>query len=100
MGTAHLSSSTGALVAAVLLLGGCEPTCAETCKAVLACDLGTDRVSRQECEVSCTRQEAQYESWEDDDKLDLLADHKRCVVDATCDELAGGACYDEVLFPF
>ncbi|MBN2798911.1 MAG: hypothetical protein JXX28_07155 [Deltaproteobacteria bacterium] len=83
-----------------LLLAGCEPTCETVCTDVLACDLDSDRVSHEECETSCVRQQQLYEDWEDDAKRELFAEHKTCLHQASCEEIAAGQCYDETLFLF
>lgn len=87
-------------VLALLFFLGCEPTCEGVCRDVLACDLDSDRVSHEECEATCIRQQELYEDWEDEDKADRFAAHKSCLSDATCDEIAAGVCYDEALFLF
>jgi len=88
-----------ALVLAVALLG-CAPRCERTCKKLLKCDgLDSDRVALAECETSCLNQLAMFEDWKDEDKLeDAFADHRRCIVQSTCDEIADGVCYDPLLF--
>lgn len=88
------------LVLGSLLLAGCDTSCTTACRAVLECDLDSDRVSTEECVESCQRQESLYELWEDDTKADAFAEHRSCLADSTCDELADGACYDPELFIF
>ncbi len=82
----------------------CNWPCRAVCRKVLfECgDLGSERVALDECEVSCLRQEALYEEWENEEKQDLFDDHKRCVARSSCEEIADGECYDgyEELFVF
>ena len=89
----------------VLLLGvaACDPPCQRTCRKVLECgNLQTDRLALEACEQDCERQEQLYDDWEDEAKQDLFKDHKRCLLDATCDEIADGECFVgyEELFVF
>ncbi len=97
---AHLIA-IGALVA---VAGGCAPSCERTCRQLLDCDVALDAqtVALDQCEEQCVRTDALYESWEEDGDTKRVAfdDHRRCIVDATCDELADGACYEEALFPY
>jgi hypothetical protein len=90
--------------AAVLLLGSvsCTPPCGQLCRKVLDCDLNTERVAQAECELACGQQEALYAAWGDQELQQLYADHRRCVVGSTCEELQEGSCYEgyEPLFVF
>ena len=88
------------VLAAVIAGSGCAPSCEHTCRKVLACDLGTERIAQQECVDSCEAQDALYQSWDDEEKIDAFDDHRRCLVQSSCDEIADGACYDEDLFVF
>lgn len=88
-------------VAAVVVssfVAGCEPTCAQSCRKVIACDLESERVVQDECEASCVFQERDYERWEDEVKQDALSDHKRCLARESCDDIAAGVCYDPEIF--
>jgi hypothetical protein len=78
---------------------GCAPSCDRVCHKVRDCDL-RPRLSQVECEESCLRQGALYDEWEDDDKREDFAAHRRCIVHATCEELDEGECYDEDIFVF
>lgn len=91
-----------ALLLSVVPLYGCTPPCGNVCRKVLDCGLDSERVSQQECETSCTQQSALYASWSDDALQDLYADHRRCLMRSSCEEIASGACYDgyEALFVF
>lgn len=94
-------SGSALLLVALVALGGCRPTCKEACRALLECDEVTSpRVSLDECEDSCQREEALYESWEDTERLHAFHDELECIVDSTCGEVAAGACYDEDLYRF
>jgi hypothetical protein len=92
------------LAMTVALAEACAPPCRQVCRKVLfECgDLGSERVALDECEVSCLRQEALYQEWEDERKEELFDDHRRCIARSSCDELAEGVCYDgyEELFVF
>jgi len=90
---------SGSALALLLLAPACRPSCEEVCEKLLACEeVESPRVSETECEDSCTREEALYETWEDERLLDALYDEMECIADSTCAEVAGGACYDEALF--
>ena len=81
------------------LLTACEPTCQRTCKKLVTCDeVESPRVAIEECEASCNLQEALYEEWDDTQLRDAFDDYKQCVTSSSCDELAGGTCYDEDLW--
>ena len=99
-----MSLLRSALVPASLLLlslsGGCTPRCQESCAKVLDCDLGSTRVARDECVLSCQLQQTLYQDWEDKSKIKAFRKHKRCIRSSTCEEIAEGACYDETLFLF
>lgn len=86
---------------AVLLLAGagCVPSCDRVCHKVRDCDL-RPRLSQVECEESCLREAALYQDWEDDAKIEAFAAHRRCIVQATCEELDDGECYDDDIFVF
>jgi hypothetical protein len=87
----------------LLVLAACPPPCRQVCRKVLFdCDLDTERVALDECEDSCERQESLYRAWDNEALLDLELDHRRCVMQTSCDELAVGGCYEgyEELFPF
>jgi len=86
------------LVAVALL--GCSPRCERTCKKLLKCEgLDSDRVALDECELSCRNQLSLFEGWKDEDKLeDAFAEHRRCLIRSTCEEIADGECYDPLLF--
>ncbi len=88
-------------LALLAALSGCEPSCERTCAKLLDCDgVETPRVGQEDCELQCARQEELYDSWDDTQLQDAFADHKRCVLDETCDAIADGACYDEDLFSY
>jgi len=92
-------------VALVGLLGlaACNPRCERTCRKLLDCgNLQSDRLAVEACEQDCLRQEDLYAEWGDDDKAELFKEHKRCLMQATCDEIADGECFVgyEELFVF
>jgi hypothetical protein len=74
------------------------PSCEMVCRHLRSCDLDP-RLTQDECELACDAQAATYEDL-DDDRVEALKDHRRCVSAATCDELADGACYDPSIFPY
>ena len=79
---------------------GCTPRCQESCVKVLDCGLESTRVARDECVRSCQLVQDLYSRWEDEAKEEAFKEHKRCVREATCEELADGVCFDEDLFVF
>lgn len=93
------SAAVGALV--LLFVGGCVPTCKEVCNKALSCELDSPRTPLDACIEDCERQRSLYKDWwEDEEKVDLFVEHRRCVMQSSCDELAEGVCYDEELFIF
>ncbi len=87
-----------ALVAA--LVQGCTPRCQEVCTKVLDCGLESTRVARDACIRSCQLEEDLYASWDDQEKIRAFRAHKRCIRSESCEAIAEGACYDELLFVF
>jgi hypothetical protein len=84
-------------------LAGCAPTCEQSCKKLIDCALAeSPRTALEECQEQCEAQQALYDSWTDDpeEKSDRLQEQRRCVKDATCEEIADGVCYDEALSSF
>ena len=80
---------------------GCHPTCKEVCNQLLDCDeVESFRVSEAECRAACLREEELYTDWQDLDALEIHYDQRSCIVDASCEEIADGACYDEELYLF
>ena len=77
---------------------GCPATCAQTCEKALSCDLDSERVSQIECVDMCQRQDALYEMWEDEEKQQAFLEHRRCILQSTCEDIADGSCYDDLLF--
>jgi hypothetical protein len=93
-------SALAAALLALVALAACEPSCKATCRKVVRCDLDSTRISLEECEASCVFQERLYDDSEDERRRDLLVDHKQCLRRSSCDEIAGGACYEPDLFTF
>jgi hypothetical protein len=88
---------------ATLPLAACPPTCKQACrKTLFDCELDTERVSLDECEIECERQEYLYRQWEDTELQQLFDDHRRCIGRSSCEEIADGVCYEgfEALFVF
>lgn len=84
---------------AFVALAACDPPCERVCHKVRDCDV-SPRLSQTECEEACTRQDALYEVWEDDVKIEAFKAHKRCIVQASCDEILADDCYDAEIYPF
>lgn len=94
-------SALPALLIALLLAGGCTPTCDQTCKKLMRCEgLATDGLDANRCEESCAEAVALYEDWEDVQLQDALDEEKRCIDAETCEAIADGACYDERLYAY
>lgn len=62
------------------------------------CGIETTRLAKDECVLSCRLEEGLYDAWEDDEKVKAFKEHKRCIRSSTCEEIADGSCYDELLF--
>lgn len=85
----------------LLALTGCTPSCDQVCDRLTACEqLEPAGTYSAQCDISCRTQESLYESWDDTQLQAALDAHRVCVMDATCEELADGACYDEELFVY
>ena len=83
------------------LLAGCTPTCEQVCDHVVECgNPGTERMSSEECTDACNRQDQLYQTWTDVNLRHSFEDAKRCLDEATCDDLADGACYDPEVWPY
>ena len=81
------------------LLAGCEVSCENTCEKLISCDgLETPVTSEQDCESACETQEILYDSWDDLQKRQALADYKTCVSEETCSSIGEGVCYDELIY--
>ncbi len=90
-----------ALTTLALAGAGCAPTCETTCRKVLSCGLDSPRTSQDACVEDCNRQRTLYKDWWGDlQKLDAFNEHRQCLMQMSCDEIADGACYDEELFIF
>ncbi len=79
---------------------GCTVTCTDACEKLLSCEVGNGLVVLDECEDSCQRQEVMYEMWEDEAQEEAFAEHQRCIVSSSCDELDAGTCYTEEMYIF
>ncbi|MCB9670099.1 MAG: hypothetical protein H6734_11550 [Alphaproteobacteria bacterium] len=97
MGTV-LRSSAILVVLAALGAQACTPRCQEVCTKVLDCGIESTRVSHDECILSCQLEENLFDVWEDKEKAAAFKAHKRCIRSSTCEEIAEGTCYDELLF--
>lgn len=89
------------MIAALLLLLACTPTCEQVCRKVLDCGyLGTERMSLRECEESCLAQEKLYDQWNDQSLEDGFNDSLECYQEQSCEALAQGACYDAEIWSY
>lgn len=90
-----------ALAAAALLMSGCAPTCARTCRKLLDCELSTPGWGQQDCESACLEQENLYQTtWSDPELDEGWSELKTCIADEECGALEDGACYDERFYIF
>jgi len=93
-------SSVALLAALIALSTACKPSCEQVCTKVVDCG-GTPQLTVDSCKLQCDAQDALIHSdWEDTGLEDRFVAHKRCVSQATCDELDAGVCYDSELFGF
>ena len=80
---------------------GCTPSCKQVCEKLVTCeDDGTERMPEAECTETCQDQQALYDDWTDVDKRDAFDAELTCLYDASCDDIAGGSCYDERVWSF
>ncbi|TNE87937.1 MAG: hypothetical protein EP330_16735 [Deltaproteobacteria bacterium] len=92
---------SSALIAVLAVLAtACAPSCDRTCRKLSKCAEDGSTITRVECEEQCGDLLQKHDEEEDDASKELFAAHRRCVVSATCDEIADGECYDETLFAF
>ena len=89
----------GTLLCASLLASACAPNCERVCNKARRCDLAP-RLSQAECVESCDRQRLYYDIQDDKARLEAFAAHRRCIANASCEEIQDGVCYDEQIFPF
>ena len=85
----------------------CTPTCEQVCSKLHSCDeLNLDNRPETECKVECQFQQGVYEARNEDEdephpeKLEAFEDYKRCIDEASCDDLVAGECYDPELYAF
>lgn len=62
--------------------------------------LDAARMTARECEESCLTQHDLLESWTDAELQRQFDEELRCLGSATCEEIAGGACYQDDLWAF
>ena len=97
---AHLVGAL-AVFAASLSLGGCTPSCDQTCRRLFNCEaLEVYGMTGDTCTEDCLYQEAVYDDWDDVALREAYKESRRCVADATCEDLAAGVCFDETLYPY
>lgn len=96
-----MSQRVWAAVAALasLPLLACAPDCDTLCGKLERCGLDAD-VSQLECRTTCERQITQLDDDTDDAVADAFRDHRACLGNHSCDEIAAGVCYDPLLFPY
>lgn len=84
------------------LATACAGDCESACRRVDTCAvaLGAPGYTLAECQQQCGRQDELYQRWEDEEKQAAFQAHLTCVTGATCDELADGLCYDDLIFGF
>ena len=63
-------------------------------------DLNTERMTPYECQASCDQQTALLAAWTDGQKRDAFDAELRCLDSSTCDDIAGGVCYDQDVWSF
>ena len=88
------------MVVLILSLLGCTPTCEQVCEKLTTCDELDSISSEIDCQSACTAQELLYEDWEDEEKRNAFDELKVCIGENTCDEIADGLCYNEVIYMF
>ena len=94
-----LRSLSRAALLLSLFAAGCTPTCESVCKKMRKCDV-SPRLAQTECEEACIRQADFYQSEADRDRFEDYQAHKRCLKQATCEEIHDGECYDEDIYVF
>jgi hypothetical protein len=89
------------LVLASGALAGCSTTCTQACRQLVSdCDLA-GAMSQTECEETCENQRDLYHhEWHDEIKQDAFDAQLQCIQTSTCDEIAGGGCYDPEVWSF
>lgn len=93
-------SSVALLAALIALSTACKPSCDQVCTKVVECG-GTPQLTVDACKLQCDAQDTLIHSdWQDAALEERFNAHKRCVLQATCDDLDAGVCYDEDLFGF
>ncbi len=81
------------LLAGLIAVGAtaCDPPCSRVCTKLVECGLDTPRLSKEECELACERQESLYDDWEDPDLRQAFKEYKQCAMDETCSSIEDGA---------
>ncbi|MCB9666435.1 MAG: hypothetical protein H6732_20155 [Alphaproteobacteria bacterium] len=87
------------LLASVVMVAGCPPTCGEACAKLDRCGLNDD-VGQLECETACRRELAAYQDDGDTGREQAFDQQRWCIGQETCAVIEGGACYDDALFAF
>ena len=84
----------------LLALTACDATCRQACQKMVDCaEVDTTGNVDAECREACLTQELLYdEQWENDVLTEAFSDQRNCVRDNTCEDIAGGVCYDEELW--
>ena len=83
-----------------VLATACSPGCERTCRKLDTCSVDGSTVTVVECADTCATMIKSFDRDDDDVRKESFAAHRRCVLNATCDELDADVCYDETLFAF
>lgn len=90
-----------ALLLAFVSLSGCTPTCDQSCRKLVRCDvIDADAVTEDLCSEDCAQLEALYVAWDDQQLVDDLHASRECIDASTCEEIADGVCYEQDLYPY
>lgn len=86
------------LLLAAVATAACNPTCQQVCNKLDRCGFD-DAVQVNVCQATCERQLLFVQELDDEDAaLKQFNDHRRCIGNTSCDDLAAGQCVDDELF--
>ncbi|MCB9742595.1 MAG: hypothetical protein H6740_08350 [Alphaproteobacteria bacterium] len=89
------------LLLALSALLGCTPTCDQTCRKLIRCEvIESSAVNEDLCSADCSSLENLYDYWDDQQLVNELQETRRCIGESTCEDIADGVCYEEDLYPF
>ncbi|RME28030.1 MAG: hypothetical protein D6798_03355 [Deltaproteobacteria bacterium] len=87
------------LLLSLSLAAACEPTCKAACDKLVSCEeIDSPRQAVIDCQTSCEIQQNLYETWQDHQARDAMADLKHCIVSEECAAIDEGVCYDADLY--